>query len=95
MGSFTGSPCTLSSGSCGVTYSDTASGSPTITATYSDNTEAVGLFGGRLGFGIEIYTIGSLVGSLSTVPVLFKDPETAKLVDEMIKRMEIWKMTLG
>ncbi len=33
-GSFTGSPCTLSSGTCKVTYADSAAGSVTITAAY-------------------------------------------------------------
>jgi Bacterial Ig-like domain (group 3) len=34
-GSFTGSPCTLSSGSCTVTYTSTVAAFPRITATYS------------------------------------------------------------
>ncbi len=33
-GSFTSASCALSSGSCSVAYSDTATGTPTITATY-------------------------------------------------------------
>jgi len=47
-GAFTGSPCTLSSGSCHVTYTDTA-GSPTITATYSGD--------GNNNAGIPVTTI--------------------------------------
>lgn len=45
-GSFTGSGvCTLSSGACTVGYNDTTSGSPTITATYSGDTNNPGTSG--------------------------------------------------
>ena len=44
-GSFTVSSCTLSAGTCGVTYTDTSAGTPTVTATYGGNTNNQGSHG--------------------------------------------------
>jgi hypothetical protein len=44
-GAFTPTSCTLSSGSCAVSYSDSIAGSPTITATYSGDANNAGSSG--------------------------------------------------
>jgi len=61
---------------------------------FKDNNEAINLFGKKLGFKIETYKFGDLVENISCVHALIKDPETAKRVEDTIKELEIWKMTL-
>lgn len=60
---------------------------------FKDNAEWIEM-AARLGLVATPYKVSSLVDRLSTIPVVFKDKATQKLVEQTVKEFELWKMTL-